>query len=372
MSQGFGAGPHPRPQPSVVRQPVTPPGAPPAALAVLEHLLGSLAGLPVATTMARPFQWPSLEHLDERLAATVTRSRDVEGLSAKTTAAYSAAYRQFRCFLREAHHERAFLDGNANEQIRVLEGWIAWLRGRGAGHTTINTYWRALHASFARIARQEGSLSPTLFVPTPRPGTPLPRFLTKASLATVFRFVRNYQWPGGTFERTRNVALIATMALGGCRLGEVLRLQVEDVDCLAETLRVKRGKGRRGGKGRIVYLAPALRVALEQYLSSRMARDLATDRLFVSVQGDRPIAEITIRRLCRIITERSGVKVAPHLLRHTCATLLRQGGVPDRLSMEQLGHSSLAVLQRYSHVASGERHAAISQLAFDTSDGAID
>jgi integrase len=372
MTTPFDRTPHPPAPLPPARQPVAPAGATSEALALLQRILGSVAGLPVATTVARPFQFPSLEHLDERVATTIARAHDIEGLAGKTVAAYRAAYRQFGRFLRETQRERAFLDGQATEQIRVLEGWIAWLRGRGANHTTVNTYWRALHAPFARMARDDGSVSPTRFVPTPRPGTPLPRFLTPDALAAVFRFARNYQWPGGVFERTRTLAILATMALGGCRLGEVLRLQVADVDCDAATLRITRGKGRRGGKDRIVYMPPALTAALTTYLACRAARDLATDRLFASVQGDGPIAEVTIRRLCRILTARTGVKVAPHLLRHTCATLLRQHGVADRLAMEQLGHSSLAVLQRYSHVASGERHAAIVRLAFDTGDAAED
>jgi integrase len=142
-----------------------------------------------------------------------------------------------------------FLGGQAQSQVRVLEDWIAWLRARGASHTTVNTYWRSLHAPFARIAREDGLLVPTSLVQTPKPGRTLPRFLTRNALSDVFRFVRNYQWGGGLFERARNTALLATMALAGCRLGETLRLQVEDVDVESPTptIHIKHGKGRNGG-----------------------------------------------------------------------------------------------------------------------------
>lgn len=338
---------------------------PPETLALVQQLLGTVAGVPIATALARPFQFPSLGHLDEAYAAATDRARKVEGLSVKSTRSYTAAYRQFRAYLLESGREHSFLSGQLTEQIQVLEGWIAWLRSRGVNHTTVNTYWRALHAPMARVARANGSVAPTRFVDTPRPGASLPQFLTEEALGNVFRFVRNYQWPGGAFERARNIALIAIMALGGCRLGEVLGLQVEDVDCKAGTIRVKRGKGPRGGKPRLIYMPNALIAAMVSYLDHRADRELATDRVFASRLDDTPIAEVTIRRLCRVITGKTGIKVAPHLLRHTCATLLRQGGIADRLSMDQLGHSSLTILQRYSHVVSGERRAAIATLDVD-------
>ena len=88
----------------------------------------------------------------------------------------------------------------------------------------------------------------------------------------------------------------------------------------------------------------------------------AGGRLFLSTRGHRPIGVTTIRRLCEVLSRVTGVSVAPHMLRHTCATLLRQSGVPDRISMEQLGHSSLTVLQRYSHVTDGERRDVVERL----------
>lgn len=336
-----------------------------AMLAVLQQLLGGVAGVPVATAVAKPFQFPSLQHLDERMAATLKHAEHVEGLSAKTTKGYRSAYTMFRTFLRETNLVAPFLGGQLQEQTRVLEEWVAWLRLRGANHTTVNTYWRALHAPFARIARAEAAVDPTQFVSTPKPGKPLVEFLTRPALEQVFRFVRNYQWYGGEFERARNVALLATMALGGCRKGEVLALDVEDVNCYANTVTIEKGKGQHGGKGRIIVMLPALNRAMTEYLMLRAERELSTARLFVSVANDQAMGDTALRRFCALVSEKSGVHIAPHMLRHTCATLLRQAGVADRLSMEQLGHSSLGVLQRYSHVAPVERQAIIGSLDFD-------
>jgi integrase len=331
---------------------------------VLSAMRGGHAG---AGTL--PFQFPSLQHLDERVNAVIERAVNVEGLSQKSIRAWRAAYRQFRTYLVEMASEGAFLGGQLPVQQRVLEGWIGWFRTRGVNHTTVNSYWRALHAVFVRIGRQDGVLDPTRFVETPKPGRTLPKFLTRDALEQVFRFVRNFQWRGGEFAQVRNVALIAVMALGGCRLGEVLQLDMADVNCTARTIFIKKGKGPRGGKQRVVIMPPALAGALAEYLALRARRQAGTPQVFVSVDGDLPISEITVRRICAVITEKTKIHVAPHRLRHTCATLMRQEGIPDRLSMDQLGHSRLDVLQRYSHVVAGERQQALAHFATDILGG---
>jgi integrase/recombinase XerC len=340
-----------------------------AIVAVLQELLVKVAGTPAAVaTATKPFQFPSLQHFDARFAVATKRAVEVEGISPKSAASYRSAHRRFRSYLRETRSARKFLDGQLPHQQRVLEGWIAWLRVRGANHTTVNTYWRSLHAPIARIAREDGMLDPTRYVSTPKPGKSMVRFLPRPALEKVFRFVRNYQWPHGAFERTRNVALIAVMALGGCRRGEVLSLEIADVDLDARTIRIKRGKGPRGGKPRVVCMPPSLVAAMAAYFIEREQRNLATPRVFVSTKGDEPIGEKTIRRLCTFITSMTDIHVAPHMLRHTCATLMRQAGIADRLSMDQLGHSRLEVLQRYSHVAPGERQQAIAHFDIDFGD----
>jgi len=301
----------------------------------------------------QPLQFHSLQHFSERLDESRQHAHRVEGLSPKTICGYRSATRQFLLYLRETNTETGFLSGQLGAQTRILEDWIAWLRSRGANHTTVNHYWRSLHAVLTRVARTDGVVDPTAHVATPRPGRPMPRFLTRTALEEVFHFLRNFEW-ASDFERARNVALVAVMALAGLRLGEVLRLDMADVNLAEERIRILRGKGRYGGKDRTVYLAPALQSALAAYLVERRKRHAATARVFLSTQQDEGIGDVTLRRLFKIVKAKTGIKVAPHMLRHTCATLMRQSGITDRLAMEQLGHSSLAILQRYSHVENGE------------------
>jgi site-specific recombinase XerD len=326
----------------------------PPALPIPAQQFGGWATPGMYAMPILPFQFPSLQHLDERYAGVLHHADSVDGLSRGSIQAYRFAYKRFRAYLLEHGREAAFVGGDLRTQVAILEEWIAWMRARATSHTTINTYWRNLRAAFTRIAREDGCADPMAFVRTPQPGKHIPRFLTRDALEAVFLFVRHYQWPGGRFEALRNLAILACMALAGLRLGEVLRLKVGEVDLKEQTIKVLRGKGRNGGKDRTAYMPDPLRFVMSEYLHERGRMETPVPEVFVRVTGTTAIGRITVRRLCNFVRQRTGIRIAPHMLRHTCATLLRQSGVADRLAMEQLGHNSLTVLQRYSHVANGE------------------
>ena len=148
------------------------------------------------------------------------------------------------------------------------------------------------------------------------------------------------------------------------RRGEVLRLENADVDLDAGTLRIRSGKGRHGGKDRTAYAPPQLREILAAYREQRR-RAACTLPAFITFTGGRPLGLGSLRRVLEVASKALGERVAPHLLRHTYATLLRQAGVPDRVAMDLLGHASLDMLQRYSHVLDGEHSREAAKLQLD-------
>lgn len=334
------------------------PADPDGVAALVTRLAASLQLAPM-----RPFQLPSLGHFDAAVSAAIESATRVEALSPKTCEGYTTAYRSFRRFLIEDQCETDWLGGELAKQCEVLNGWIGWLRTRGCSRTTVNDYFRALHAIVHRVAKSLGAPAPTRMVPTPRPGQAHPRFLTRDTLERLFTAVRLHPWRGGPFERARNLALLGAMALAGLRLSEVLHLKVADVSLSDGTIRVRAGKGRDGGKDRMVYLAPVLRQLLAEFLTLRRAKTSAS--FFLSTQGDGPLGEKAIRRLCARLTRVTQISFAPHVLRHTAATLMRQAGISDRLAMQQLGHASLSMLQRYSHVVNGELAREIERVIID-------
>ncbi len=311
-----------------------------------------------------PLQFSSLEHFDECVAAAVEHARTVDGLQPTTCAWVSRSYRSFRRYLKETRSEHLFLGGDVQRQLRVLQGWIAWLRLQNVSRTAINTYWRGLSSLCRWFQERDGTVNPLRLLVAPRVGRLLPRCLTKNAAETILAFVRNYPWKS-PLEKTRNLALVSCMLFAGMRRSEVVRLAYGDVHLSEETIRIVGGKGRYGGKDRTCYMPPQLHQILEAYDVERRRSGRTAPAFFTDLRRDKGIGFEPLRRLCERIAKGTGIHVSPHVFRHTYATLLRQAGVPDRVAMDLLGHTSLAMLQRYSHVFSGEHRTEAAKLVLD-------
>ncbi len=320
--------------------------------------------IPVIYGVLRPFQRPSLQHLDLDVERALTTSGPAEGLRETTLRWWGDAYRAFRKFLVESHGERAFLSGDAEMQRGVLRSWIATTRARGVSHVGVRTYWRGLSSLFDRVCAADSTGNPLRLLAIPRAAMPDVRCLPRASAETVLSFIRRYPWLSN-FTRSRNLAVVGLMLLAGLRRGEVLRLRCDDLVLGEQALRIVRGKGRDGGKDRMAYTPPQLVIMLEEYVRARRAERRVCPYLLTQSRRDAPLTPSCIHTLFRVISARSGIRVSAHVLRHTYATLLRQSGVPDRVAMDLLGHSSLVMLQRYSHVFSGEHRDAARRVWLD-------
>lgn len=311
-----------------------------------------------------PFTFPSIDHLDLVVDRMAERMVAVEGMQPATAAWVRVAYKVFRRFVLSSANTRQLLSGDLQLQLNVLEDWVADLRKNGRSRVTINNYWRALRLVFARVCRSGGLLSPLDFAATPKFVARAPRYLTREMAERVLLYAQNRQWQSA-FESARNVCLIGMLLLAGMRRAEVLKLNISDVDVGAGRIRIAQGKGRHGGKDRTAYMPPQLRAFARTYLAARAKREPTTPAFFVSARGDARMHPPGVRHIFEKISAALGTSVSPHMLRHTYATLLRQAGIADRLAMDLLGHSSLDMLQRYSHVMDGEAAAAAEKLTLD-------
>jgi integrase len=163
-----------------------------------------------------------------------------------------------------------------------------------------------------------------------------------------------------TAATERDKLLVRVLADTGIRVGELRGLRVGDIvsDGRQRYLRV----GGKTGE-RLVPLAPELYQRLERF-AKRTRPQAASDVLFLtSVRGRsgdyEPLGESSIQHLLSLLGRDAGIKkrVHPHGFRHAYAThLLRQNTNP-LLIKNNLGHSSLAMLDRvYSHLVPGDAH----------------
>ncbi len=170
----------------------------------------------------------------------------------------------------------------------------------------------------------------------------------------LLRCVRNH-WFGSRFANARAHATIGAFIFTGIRKSELRNLELADVDLPRRLISIRGGKG---SKDRIVTIPPQLAGILADYLRERthlVAKDCPY--LIVGKAGGR-LSDKTLRRMVRRARVASGIYFAPHLLRHTYATLMLEGGC-DLFSLSKLlGHSSLNTTAIYLSASGGSASAA--------------
>lgn len=147
-----------------------------------------------------------------------------------------------------------------------------------------------------------------------------------------------------TFHGCRDFTMILLTFDAMLRLNELLSIRVDQLDLNSGLIKVF-GKGR---KERHVAFSPMTAKALHTYVT-RFRRRINGDLLFCSLDGDR----IQYRRAHRIFSNpavRAGVKLHPHLARHSGATQFARSGGSLAVLQKALGHSTLAVTERYVHL----------------------
>ena len=148
----------------------------------------------------------------------------------------------------------------------------------------------------------------------------------------------------------RDRAILELFYSSGLRLSELCGARLEHYDAEEGFLRVT-GKGN---KTRVVPVGGRAREALEDYLAHER-RDLVGRRsgseVFLSVRGTK-LSPDRVRQIVKERAARAGIErtVYPHLLRHSFATHLLEGGADLRVIQELLGHADIATTQIYTHV----------------------
>ncbi len=263
------------------------------------------------------------------------------GYSPHTCASYRLDLLDFARFV----HGRGIQDLRAVSRAEITL-YLFSLRHRGMSPATAARRLSALRA-FYRFLAQEGELrtDPTEDVTGPRRRRPLPKVLSREEVARLLA-----QPPADTPEGLRDRAILELLYASGLRVSELVELEVGDVDLEAELVRVM-GKGRRQ---RIVPMGSYAVRALEAYLSRArpvLVRGRRTEVLFTSRRGGR-LSRQWVWQMLRTYARRAGIRapVSPHVLRHSFATHLLEGGADLRAVQELLGHATIATTQIYTHL----------------------
>jgi len=188
--------------------------------------------------------------------------------------------------------------------------------------------------------------NPFRLIRAPRVPKRLPRYLTVAE-AEALLAVPDTSTPRGLRDR----AIIEVLYAAGLRVSELVGLDIGDVDLAQAQVRVV-GKG---GKERIGLLGRPAVEAVRAYLKTGRPALLSrqpTNALWLNHRGGR----LTARGVALILSkagQQAGIRtpVSPHIMRHSFATHLLDGGADLRVVQELLGHADLATTQIYTHVS---------------------
>jgi integrase/recombinase XerD len=212
--------------------------------------------------------------------------------------------------------------------------------------------------NFYRFLIQEGQREhdPTEFLNQPRQWTTLPKYLNRDELDRLIA-APPVEKPTGIRDRAMLDLLYAT----GLRVSELCQLTLSAVERETGVLRVT-GKGN---KQRMVPFGQAAGQAMDLYLGSarpRLLKGRSSRHLFITARG-RAMTRQSFWKLLRGYGLKAGISRAltPHVIRHSFATHLVEGGADLRSVQIMLGHADISTTQVYTHVAQRRLRETIEQ-----------
>jgi len=259
----------------------------------------------------------------------------------------ASAYRQDLRALAQFCERRKLAAWDTVDGVQIR----AFAAGEHAGGLSPRSVQRRLSAarSFFSYLQREGASerNPAQEVRAPRMKKHLPMTLDTDQMARLLAFRVDDRLS------VRDKAIMELFYSSGLRLGELVALNVAEIDLEDRTVRVL-GKG---GKTRIVpvgrYALEALRAWLDLRTASMAPRRALADQkaLFLS-RGGRRLSARAVQRRVELWARRQGISihVHPHIFRHSFATHLLESSADLRGVQELLGHANIGTTQVYTHL----------------------
>lgn len=232
----------------------------------------------------------------------------------------------------------------------ILRDYLAYLMEQGVAKASIARKLSAIR-SFCRYLLREGMMTanPIADTSSPKLDKRLPSFLSIAEMESLLK-APDLSTPSGQRDR----ALMELLYAAGIRVSELANLDTGQVNLSANEIRV----WGKGSKERVALIGEPAAEALNAYLSQgrpKLMGKKSSSALFVNRYGKR-LTERSVQKMLQKYAILAGIdkRIYPHLLRHTFATHLLDGGADLRVVQELLGHASLSSTQIYTHVSQSQ------------------
>jgi integrase/recombinase XerD len=276
-------------------------------------------------------------HLRNQISAFLNFCRLEKGLSVNSLDAYSTDLARFKEFIGDA------TDLPASPEIRLYIDRLlqSGLSGRSVGRhlTTIRSFYGFL------LREGEVAADPTEHLRTPKQWQTIPKYLNLEEIERILQ-APDLSRPTGRRDR----AMMEVLYASGLRVSELCKVGVSDLNLELGVLRTT-GKGN---KQRLVPVGKSAVLAVRDYCESGRAALLkgrASKYLFITARGGC-LTRQAFWKLLAAHGRKAGIfhGLTPHVLRHSFATHLLEGGADLRSVQIMLGHADISTTQIYTHV----------------------
>ncbi len=227
-----------------------------------------------------------------------------------------------------------------------LRAYVDSLYKKGLQSRSIARHITTLRNLFKFLLEQAlVETDPTEFLSSPKQWTTIPKFLNADEIARLMEAPPS-DHPLGLRDR----AMMQLLYASGLRVSELCQVQVSDIERNLGVIRVV-GKGN---KQRLVPVGQSALIAIEQYLESgrpAILKRKSSKYLFVTGRGGK-LTRQGFWKLLGLHGKKAGIsrQLTPHVIRHSFATHLLEGGADLRSVQTMLGHSDISTTQVYTHV----------------------
>jgi integrase/recombinase XerC len=267
------------------------------------------------------------------------------GYSANTVKAYETDVLDLT-----AHLAKLEVSDVANIELDHVRDWLFAADQSGLAKSTLARKSAAIRSFSAWLKKNdlvEADFAQRL--KSPKAARALPKVVSRETLAEIFDQLSSNATVDNP-NAMRDLLTIEILYASGCRVSELVGLNLEDVDYGRNILRVM-GKG---SKQRMVPFGAPAREALDSWMQfgrNQLVSDKSGQALLINSRGQR-LGVRQVYALVASLTDGTPTgATGPHALRHSAATHLLDGGADLRAVQELLGHASLGTTQIYTHVS---------------------
>ena len=262
---------------------------------------------------------------------------DQKNYSKKTIENYNRDLNKFFKFLND--YKIKDIKKITKETVRL---YFLKQKNNNISNRTLGRYYSSLNSFFLySIEHEYIGVNPLKFIDYPKYTKKIPEYIYDYQLEKLL----NEKTSENVEIELRNKLIIHLLLDTGVRVSELVNIKVRDIDVEERIIKVF-GKG---SKERFVFFTSKTKELLINYFIKRKEKAI-TDNLLINYKGEK-LTERSVQKIIKLVGEKIGLDIHPHLLRHTFATDLLNKGADIRMIQELLGHENLDTTQIYTHVS---------------------